>query len=81
MAVSAEYTIRSKFEILHRLWWRLHVSEKFSIGTIYPKQTNKQTNNKNKSDGTGKVWDSAGKVWIWSSYLELTQTLLYSSWA
>ena len=41
MAVSAEH--RSKFEAFHRLWWRLHISEKFSNGTEKT-QTNKQTN-------------------------------------
>ena len=42
MVMSAEH--RSKFEALHLLWWRLHMSEKFSSGTINHKQTNKQTN-------------------------------------
>ena len=32
---------RSKFAALHRQWWRLHMSEKFSSGTINPK---KETN-------------------------------------
>ena len=41
MAMSAEH--RSKFEALHRQWWPLHMSEKFSSGTRNPKQTNKQT--------------------------------------
>ena len=40
MAMSAEHT-RSKFAALHRQWWRLRMSEKFSIGTINFKQTNK----------------------------------------
>ena len=31
MAMSAEH--RSKFAALHRWWWRLHLSEKFSSGT------------------------------------------------
>ena len=31
MAMSAEH--RSKFVALHRQWWRLHMSEKFSSGT------------------------------------------------
>ena len=39
MAMSAVH--RLKFAAL--LEWRLHMSEKFSSGTIYPKQTNKQT--------------------------------------
>ena len=30
MAISAEY--RSKFASLHRQWWRLRMSEKFSSG-------------------------------------------------
>ena len=38
MAMSAEH--RSKFAALHRQWWRLHMSEKFSSGTINSKQTN-----------------------------------------
>ena len=37
MAMSDEH--RSKFAALHRQWWRLHMSEKFSSGTINPKQT------------------------------------------
>ena len=41
MAISAEY--RSKFAAIHRLWWRLHMNEKFSSGTFNPKQTNKQS--------------------------------------
>ena len=28
------------FAALHRQWWRLHMSEKFSSGMINPKQTN-----------------------------------------
>ena len=40
MAMSAEH--RSKFAALHRQWWRLHMSEKFSSGTINFKQTDKQ---------------------------------------
>ena len=39
MAMSAEH--RSKFAALHRQWWRLHMSEKFSSRTINSKQTNK----------------------------------------
>ena len=39
MAMNAEH--RSKFAALHRQWWRLHMSEKFSSGTKTPKQTNK----------------------------------------
>ena len=42
MAMSAEYN--SKFATLHRLWWRVHMSEKFSRGTINHKQTNERTN-------------------------------------
>ena len=30
---------RSKFAALHRQWWRLHMSEKFSSGTINSKKT------------------------------------------
>ena len=41
MAISAEH--KSKFAALHRYWERLHMTEKFSSGTINPKQT-KQTN-------------------------------------
>ena len=41
MAISAEH--RSKFAALHRQWWHLHMSEKFSSGTIKPKKPNKQT--------------------------------------
>ena len=37
MAMSAEH--RSKFAALHRQWWRLHMSYKFSSGTKNPKQT------------------------------------------
>ena len=40
MAMSAEH--RSKFAALHRQWWRLHMSEKFSSGTINSKQPNKK---------------------------------------
>ena len=41
MAMSAEHS--SKFAALHRLWWRLHMSEKFRVGRLTPnKQTNKQ---------------------------------------
>ena len=36
MAISAEYM--SKFEALHRQWWRLHMSEKFLNGTKNPIQ-------------------------------------------
>ena len=46
MVMSAEH--RSEFEALHRQWWRLHMSENFSRGTINPKQTNKQTNKQTK---------------------------------
>ena len=38
MAMSAEH--RSKFAALHRPWWRLYMSEKFSSGTKSHKQTN-----------------------------------------
>ena len=48
MAMIAEH--RSKFAALHRQWWRLHMSEKFSSETN--KQTNKQTNNKDHN----KYW-------------------------
>ena len=42
MANSAEY--KSKSAVLHRLWWRLQMNEKFSSWTKPPnKQTNKQT--------------------------------------
>ena len=41
MVMSAEQ--RSKFAALHRQWWRLHMSEKFSSRTKNSK-TNKQTN-------------------------------------
>ena len=34
MAMSAVY--RSKFAALHRQWWYLQMSEKFSIGTQTP---------------------------------------------
>ena len=47
MAMSAEH--RSKFASLHRQWWRLHMSEKFSTGAINHKQTNKQTNKQTKT--------------------------------
>ena len=43
MAISAEH--RSKFAALHRQWWRLQMSEKFTSGTKKKpskKQTNKQ---------------------------------------
>ena len=39
MAMSAEH--RSKFAALHRQWWHLHMSEKFSSGTENSKQANK----------------------------------------
>ena len=39
MAMSVEH--RSKFSVLHRQWWRLHISEQISSGTKNPKQTNK----------------------------------------
>ena len=42
MAMSAEH--RSKFVAIQPEWLRLHMSEKFSSGTINPKQTNKQAN-------------------------------------
>ena len=42
MAMSADH--RSKFAALHRQWCRLHMSEKFSSGTINSKETNKQIN-------------------------------------
>ena len=45
MAMSAVH--RSKFAALHRQWWRLQMSEKFSSGTKNYKQTNKQTNKQN----------------------------------
>ena len=38
MAMSAEH--RSKFAAIHRQWWHLDMSEKFSSGTINSKQTN-----------------------------------------
>ena len=41
MAMSAEH--RSKFAALHRQWWHLHMSEKFSSETINSKQTNKHS--------------------------------------
>ena len=41
MAMSAEH--RSKFAALLRQWWRLHMSEKFSSGTInFKYKQNKQ---------------------------------------
>ena len=40
MANAVEH--ESKFAALHRQRWRLQMSEKFSSGTINPKQTNKQ---------------------------------------
>ena len=40
MVVGAEH--RSTFAVLHRNWWRLHVSVKFSSGTNNPKQANKK---------------------------------------
>ena len=39
MAMSAEH--RSKFAVLHRQWWRLHISEKFSNGTKKPEKQKK----------------------------------------
>ena len=39
MAMSADK--RSKFAAPHRQWWRLHMSEKFSIGTKTPQKTNR----------------------------------------
>ena len=42
MATSAEH--RSKFVTLHWQWWRLHMSEKFSSGTINPKQKHNLNN-------------------------------------
>ena len=44
MAISAEHG--SKFAALHRQWWRLHMSEKFSSGTItaYNQPTNQLYN-------------------------------------
>ena len=41
MAISAEH--RSKFAALQRQYWRLHMNEKFSRGSINPLQTNKKT--------------------------------------
>ena len=49
MAMSAKH--KSKFAELHLLWWRLQMSEKFLSGTIYPKQTNKQTNKLSATNG------------------------------
>ena len=46
-AMSTEHS--SKFAALHRQWWRLHMSEKFSSGTINPTQ-NKQSKNSEKMD-------------------------------
>ena len=53
MTISAEH--RSKFAALHRLWWRINMSEKFSSGTKTPpprKQTfdGKLIADKNHSD-------------------------------
>ena len=42
MAMSAE--LRSKFAVLYRKWWRLHMSETFSSETKTPNHTIKQTN-------------------------------------
>ena len=50
MAMSAEH--RSKFAALYRQWWRLHMSETFSSGTINSKQTNKQTNKHTKKESS-----------------------------
>ena len=41
MAMSAEH--RSKFAALHRQWWRLHMSVKFSSGTNQKQNTNSRT--------------------------------------
>ena len=50
MDMSAEH--RSKFAALQRQWWRLHMSETFSSGTINSKQTNKQTNKHTKKESS-----------------------------
>ena len=39
MAISADH--RSNFAAIHRQWWRLQMSEKFSSGTKNSKQTKK----------------------------------------
>ena len=52
MAMSAEH--RSKFASLHRQGWRLHMSEKFSSGTINPKQKNMQSSNTSPEGGFRK---------------------------
>ena len=70
MAMSAEH--RSKLAAVHRQWWRLHMSEKFSSGMKNPKQTNKQNQTGHKASlGEGDIrfykygpfyfqkWDSA----------------------
>ena len=41
MSMSTEHS--SKFVALQRQWWRVHMSEKFSSGTINSAKTNKQT--------------------------------------
>ena len=43
MAMSAEH--RSKFAALHLQWWRLHMSEKFSSGTINSNLTKQKKDN------------------------------------
>ena len=43
MAMSVEH--RSKFAALHRQWWRLHISEKFSSWKINSNKTNKIVTN------------------------------------
>ena len=72
IAISAEH--RWKFVALHRKWWRLHMIEKFSNGTINHKQTNKQS----------KSGSFAAHHWQWlgfyiSNILERRLTI-YSEW-
>ena len=41
---------RSKFAAIHRQWWCLHISKKFSSGTKNPKHTNNHTNKQKQTN-------------------------------
>ena len=85
MAKSAEQ--RSKFAALHRWWWRLHMSEKFSSGT--------KNNNKKTSFGEGdsivmfysktikaKQWKHTDNNWLYFSRTTwIISTVIYTKYS
>ena len=58
---------RSKFAALHRLWWRLHMNEKFSCGTKHPKQINKNNDVHNVTAVLRNLF-----LWTMSVFSEVT---------